>query len=34
MDNLVVLGLGSNSSLFVNAEELSPVEILKLACKN
>ena len=33
MDNLVVLGLGSNSSLFVNAEELSPVEILKLACK-
>ena len=33
MDNLVVLGLGSNSCLSVNEEEFSPVQILKLACQ-
>lgn len=33
MDNLVVLGLGSNSSLFVHGEEIFPVQILKLACQ-
>lgn len=33
MDNLVVLGLGSNSCLCVNGEEFSPVQILKLACQ-
>ena len=33
MNNLVVLGLGSNSCLSVNEEEFSPVQILKLACQ-